>query len=118
MRCELLSTAGCSDNVIDLRMCFLSIGNLRTAALVGFSPGVLISLIFVPRSAPTDPVGINSQSSQCPFTPLMLISDPTVESYCVPNFDSPSVFARILDKKKVSQRVIMHHDVAFTTDTH
>jgi hypothetical protein len=24
-----------------------------------------------------------------------------VESYCVPNFDSPSVFARILDKNKV-----------------
>lgn len=24
-----------------------------------------------------------------------------VESYCVPNFDSPSIFARILDKNKV-----------------
>lgn len=24
-----------------------------------------------------------------------------VESYCIPNFDSPSVFARILDKDKV-----------------
>lgn len=24
-----------------------------------------------------------------------------VESYCVPNFDSPSIFARILDKDKV-----------------
>ncbi|KAI9460245.1 glycoside hydrolase family 15 protein [Lactarius psammicola] len=39
------------------------IGNLRTAALVGFYPQLF-------------------------------------ESYCVPNFDSPSVFARILDKDK------------------
>lgn len=27
-----------------------------------------------------------------------------VESYCVPDFDSPSVFARILDKDKVRRR--------------
>lgn len=27
-----------------------------------------------------------------------------VESYCVPYFDSPSIFARILDKDKVCQR--------------
>lgn len=27
-----------------------------------------------------------------------------VESYCIPNFDSPSVFARILDKNKVGIR--------------
>ena len=30
---------------------------------------------------------------------------PAVESYCVPNFDSPSIFARILDKDKVRSSV-------------
>ncbi|KAG6334242.1 hypothetical protein ID866_4848 [Astraeus odoratus] len=50
------------------------IGNLRTAALVslGSSQRVLILIT------------------------LLL----AVESYCIPNFDSPSVFARILDKYK------------------
>ena len=32
----------------------------------------------------------------------MRLSRRLVESYCVPNFDSPSIFARILDKDKVS----------------
>jgi GH15 family glucan-1,4-alpha-glucosidase len=56
------------------------IGNLHTAAMVS-----------------TD------GSSGCSF-PFpwhdMLIMFSTVESYCIPNFDSPSVFARILDKNK------------------
>lgn len=39
-----------------------------------------------------DPVTLMSID---PFLPSV------VESYCVPNFDSPSVFARILDKDKV-----------------
>jgi GH15 family glucan-1,4-alpha-glucosidase len=30
----------------------------------------------------------------------MISLDGSVESYCIPNFDSPSVFARILDKDK------------------
>jgi len=34
------------------------------------------------------------------LTCLVSHRSPTVESYCVPNFDSPSVFARILDKNK------------------
>ncbi|CAE6452239.1 unnamed protein product [Rhizoctonia solani] len=33
-------------------------------------------------------------------TAAMISIDGSVESYCVPNFDSPSVFARILDKDK------------------
>jgi len=34
--------------------------------------------------------------------PFLPGSPSLVESYCVPDFDSPSVFARILDKDKVS----------------
>ena len=30
-----------------------------------------------------------------------------VESYCVPDFDSPSIFARILDKDKVCMRAYL-----------
>ena len=37
-------------------------------------------------------------SSTSPTIPLTQLD--LVESYCVPNFDSPSVFARILDKDK------------------
>ncbi|KLO10099.1 glycoside hydrolase family 15 protein [Schizopora paradoxa] len=33
-------------------------------------------------------------------TAAMISVDGSVESYCIPNFDSPSVFARILDKDK------------------
>ncbi|KAJ8519553.1 hypothetical protein ONZ45_g3503 [Pleurotus djamor] len=33
-------------------------------------------------------------------TAAMVSIDGSVESYCVPNFDSPSIFARILDKDK------------------
>ncbi|KAG8707370.1 hypothetical protein FRC08_000527 [Ceratobasidium sp. 394] len=33
-------------------------------------------------------------------TAALISIDGSVESYCVPHFDSPSVFARILDKDK------------------
>ncbi|KAI8986304.1 glycoside hydrolase family 15 protein [Trametes punicea] len=33
-------------------------------------------------------------------TAALISTDGSVESYCVPNFDSPSIFARILDKDK------------------
>lgn len=57
-----------------------SIGNLRTAALVSLDgSSAFISLLRSNR--------VRSLSF-------------TVESYCVPHFDSPSVFARILDKDK------------------
>lgn len=39
-----------------------------------------------------------------------------VESYCIPNFDSPSVFARILDKDKVrSSHRLIHCDSPLTS---
>ena len=37
----------------------------------------------------------------CEFRSLCMDYLHLVESYCIPNFDSPSVFARILDKNKV-----------------
>ena len=33
-----------------------------------------------------------------------------VESYCIPNFDSPSIFARILDKDKVCFALEVAHE--------
>ena len=52
-----------------------------------------------------------------------LIHVPTVESYCVPNFDSPSVFARILDKDKVhfispSRKSVLSLDIGWPLLNH
>lgn len=47
-------------------------------------------------------------------TAALVSIDGSVESYCVPNFDSPSVFARILDKDKGGHFSIIPN-VHFTT---
>ncbi|KAF4615618.1 hypothetical protein D9613_012891 [Agrocybe pediades] len=47
-------------------------------------------------------------------TAALVSIDGSIESYCVPNFDSPSVFARILDKDKGGHFSIMP-TVPFTT---
>ncbi|KAL1946135.1 hypothetical protein VTO73DRAFT_15262 [Trametes versicolor] len=47
-------------------------------------------------------------------TAALISTDGSVESYCVPNFDSPSVFARILDKDKGGHFSVTPTD-AFTT---
>ncbi|KAH9480075.1 hypothetical protein JR316_0006672 [Psilocybe cubensis] len=47
-------------------------------------------------------------------TAALVSVDGSIESYCVPNFDSPSVFARILDKDKGGHFSIMP-TVPFTT---
>ncbi|TFK90359.1 glycoside hydrolase family 15 protein [Polyporus arcularius HHB13444] len=47
-------------------------------------------------------------------TAALVSVDGSIESYCVPNFDSPSIFARILDKDKGGHFSITP-TVAFTT---
>ncbi|KAH7105779.1 Six-hairpin glycosidase [Auriculariales sp. MPI-PUGE-AT-0066] len=48
-------------------------------------------------------------------TAALISIDGSVESYCIPNFDSPSVFARILDKDKGGHfSVSPHCDVKHT----
>ncbi|PPQ68532.1 hypothetical protein CVT25_005454 [Psilocybe cyanescens] len=47
-------------------------------------------------------------------TAALVSVDGSIESYCVPNFDSPSIFARILDKDKGGHFSIMP-TVPFTT---
>ncbi|KAI0629962.1 glycoside hydrolase family 15 protein [Trametes polyzona] len=47
-------------------------------------------------------------------TAALISTDGSVESYCVPNFDSPSIFARILDKDQGGHFSITPTD-AFTT---
>ncbi|KAG8902035.1 hypothetical protein FRB99_004859 [Tulasnella sp. 403] len=46
-------------------------------------------------------------------TAAVISIDASVESYCIPNFDSPSVFARVLDKNKVD----LHRLNAFCDET-
>lgn len=57
-------------------------------------------LIPVLRSAPMGRVSVDSVTLTS-IEPLSPGFPSIVESYCVPDFDSPSVFARILDKDKV-----------------
>ncbi|KAG8979266.1 hypothetical protein FRB94_011745 [Tulasnella sp. JGI-2019a] len=44
-------------------------------------------------------------------TAALISIDGSVESYCVPDFDSPSVFARILDKDKGGHFSVMPQDL-------
>ncbi|KIK28079.1 hypothetical protein PISMIDRAFT_7631 [Pisolithus microcarpus 441] len=76
------------------------IGNLRTAALVSLDGSVYIATL--------------SSLSICSETDLKRPVLSQVESYCIPNFDSPSVFARILDKYKGGHFSITPN-VQFTT---
>ena len=49
-------------------------------------------------------VSLDGSSESLPVLPSEVCHDAAiVESYCVPNFDSPSIFARILDKDKVQR---------------
>lgn len=103
---------------------YCRIGNLRTAALVSISLSFMCSrwserhhacrLAWTVQVRPlnswrshhlTNPLPIHQHCAfrPCPPTNPNLIWSlkSLVESYCVPNFDSPSIFARILDKDKV-----------------
>ncbi|KAJ3967985.1 glycoside hydrolase family 15 protein, partial [Lentinula raphanica] len=54
-----------------------------------------------PKSADRDYIAIADHGLIGNLHTAALVSiDGSIESYCVPNFDSPSVFARILDKDK------------------
>ncbi|KAI9463813.1 glycoside hydrolase family 15 protein [Boletus coccyginus] len=91
------------------------IGNLRTAALVsldgsGESPISYRRLhVRISGRATCSGLCVSTRSSgsssfmpysHCPGLLTLSALLHLVESYCIPNFDSPSVFARILDKNK------------------
>lgn len=67
------------------------------------------------HSKPRDYIPISDHALIGNLRTAALVSiDGSIESYCVPNFDSPSVFARILDKDKGGHFSISPKDT-FTT---